>query len=318
MINLNEDEKNNIFLQFQKKKIELSYEKIIHKKVYNCNIIVAIPEGITCFLWFHTYKNQNVCYMLEMDEYKKIKNISIIVTSFKDKLSYGTILYGTFFKYKNNNCFTIENIYYYKGKKQDIMYFKKLEIIQNMLQNEISLFSLCPNFVIIGLPLMNFENNFNQILNEIELLPYKIKTIQFHTKYNSIENMVYFKSNKNNKFKKAIFKVIPDLQNDIYHLYTYDNGQFSFFDFALIPDYKTSIWMNSLFRNIKENNNLDSLEESDSEDEFENPKQDKFVYLDRSYYILCQYNLKFKKWIPTCLLNKKEKVTSIHQINNIF
>ena len=35
--------------------------------------------------------------------------------------------------------------------------------------------------------------------------------------------------------------------------------------------------MNKLFRNIKENNNLDLLEESDSEDEFENIQLDKYV-----------------------------------------
>ena len=35
--------------------------------------------------------------------------------------------------------------------------------------------------------------------------------------------------------------------------------------------------MNTLFRNIKENQNLDALEESDDEEEFENISLDKFV-----------------------------------------
>ena len=39
--------------------------------------------------------------------------------------------------------------------------------------------------------------------------------------------------------------------------------------------------MNSLFRNIKENRNLDLLEESDDEEEFENTSLDKFVDLDK-------------------------------------
>ena len=38
---------------------------------------------------------------------------------------------------------------------------------------------------------------------------------------------------------------------------------------AAIPDYKTSVLLNKVFRNIKENDNLDALEESDNEDEFE-------------------------------------------------
>jgi hypothetical protein len=56
--------------------------------------------------------------------------------------------------------------------------------------------------------------------------------------------------------------------------------------------------MNKLFRNIKENDNLDALEESDDEEEFENELTNKFVYLDKSYKMICQYNNKFKKWLP--------------------
>ena len=35
----------------------------------------------------------------------------------------------------------------------------------------------------------------------------------------------------------------------------------------MIPDYKTSVFMNDLFRTIKENKNLDLLEESDDEED---------------------------------------------------
>ena len=56
--------------------------------------------------------------------------------------------------------------------------------------------------------------------------------------------------------------------------------------------------MNKLFRNIKENYDLDKLEESDSEEEFQNINIDKYVYLEKSYIIDCEYNNKFKKWIP--------------------
>ena len=56
--------------------------------------------------------------------------------------------------------------------------------------------------------------------------------------------------------------------------------------------------MNKLFRKIKENDDLDKLEESDDEEEFENSNLDKFVYLDNSFKMLCNYNNKFKKWTP--------------------
>ena len=104
--------------------------------------------------------------------------------------------------------------------------------------------------------------------------------------------------------KDVIFKVRPDIQNDIYHLYCLnkkevnEKGVEEFYEVAYIPDYKTSIFMNRLFRNIKENNNLDALEESDDEEDFENDREDRNVFLDREYLMLCNYHSKFKKWVP--------------------
>lgn len=95
---------------------------------------------------------------------------------------------------------------------------------------------------------------------------------------------------------ERVFSIKPDLQNDIYHLL--DPANKTLVGTAYIPDYKTSVMMNQIFRNIKENANLDSLEESDSEDEFESDRVDKFVYLDREYTMTCAYNHKFKKWVP--------------------
>jgi hypothetical protein len=109
-------------------------------------------------------------------------------------------------------------------------------------------------------------------------------------------------NNKQYPTYERVFSIKPDLQNDIYHLS--DPVNKSLVGTAYIPDYKTSVLMNQLFRNIKENANLDSLEESDSEDEFENDRVDKFVYLDREYTMTCAYNHKFKKWVPLRVVGK--------------
>ena len=99
-----------------------------------------------------------------------------------------------------------------------------------------------------------------------------------------------------------------------YYLHVYNNNQFEHYDIAYIPDYKTSVLMNKLFRNIKENNNLDLLEESDDEEEFENSNLDKFVYLNKSFNMKCVFNLKFKKWVPISLANKHDKVVTKNQL----
>ena len=51
-------------------------------------------------------------------------------------------------------------------------------------------------------------------------------------------------------------------------------------------------------QNIKENENLDALEESDDEDEFEDISPAKYVHLNRSHNMLCVYNRKFARWQP--------------------
>ena len=109
--------------------------------------------------------------------------------------------------------------------------------------------------------------------------------------------------------REIVFKIKPDIQNDIYHLHYYDNNNTNnIFDVAYIPDYKTSVMMNKLFRNIKENYNLDALEESDDEEEFENDRPDKFVFLDKTYNMVCVWNSKFKKWAPSRLAQKGDKI----------
>ena len=113
-----------------------------------------------------------------------------------------------------------------------------------------------------------------------------------------------------------VFIVKPNIQNDIYNLYTlsHDNITEIFYDTAYIPNYNTSVMMNKLFRNIKENDNLDRLEESDDEDEFENENIDKFVYLEKTYPMKCKYNYKFKKWYPVLLDDTDAKIVTTAEL----
>ena len=76
--------------------------------------------------------------------------------------------------------------------------------------------------------------------------------------------------------------------------------------------------MNKLFRNIKENDNLDALEESDDEEEFENENLNKFVNLDKCYKMICKFNHKFKKWIPIKLAEEHENVITINKLKELY
>jgi hypothetical protein len=303
-------------------KFELSYETMMHNKVHDSDIILAIPDGPKFYAWFTVHKDENVCYILNPDN--KSKSIQIAITSFNDNLVYGsgTIFYGTIFKYNDVSCFCIEDIYYHKGVCiAEYSYLKKLQIVKKCLQNDLSLNALTNKFTIFGLPIMN--TNFNALLRDIDFLPYKIDKVQYRfINSRKILFVKYYKPRVNNDLQgeqikgkgPVVFKVTPQIQTDIYNLFVFNQGIEEFYSVAFIPDLKTSVLMNKLFRNIKENQNLDALEESDDEEEFENEREDKFVFLDRSFKMNCQYNYKFKKWVPVSLAAKDSRVVSSNKL----
>jgi hypothetical protein len=323
--------------------IKLSYENITHKKVYNADIILAIPEGRKCFAWFTTYYDRNVCLIMELADNKQIKTIKIVNACFKSDISHGTILFGSTFYYSHNVFFTIEDIFYYKGKNvSHNNWGEKFELFEKLMCEGIKQIAFNNSFLVFGLPI--FSNKLDDFTSKLENIKYRLETVQFKSfkRANNFQYMSYksflikdkpdrsfilknanFNPNdriKPNSYpsyndiknkKDMVFRVQPDLQNDIYHLYVNNtNGDnLIYYDIAYIPNFTTSVMMNKLFRNIKENQNLDALEESDDEEEFENEKEDRFVNLEKHYNMVCLYNYKFKKWYPIKIANNMRIIT---------
>ena len=337
---LTQDEKKIILNSFPN--IKLSYENIIHKKVSNSDLIILIPDGIKCFAWFTTFNEQSVCILLELENNnkKQIKNIKIITTCFSTSLCYGTIIYGTIFSKMNNTFFSVEDIFFYKGNDISSENWKnKFNKLFVMFNNDIKQIAYNNNFIVFGLPIIVKTNDeICNILNNSNV-PYKINSIhyrqfniinkyfvisfdEFNVKPNPLRDLLNeeftdIKDKKDkllkNVNKPIIFEIKPDIQNDIYNLYSKDN---KYYGIACIPDFKTSIMMNNLFRKIKENGDLDKLEESDDEEEFENSNIDKFVYLDKSCKFECLFNKRFKKWVPIKLVDDKVNTSEINEIKN--
>ena len=93
------------------------------------------------------------------------------------------------------------------------------------------------------------------------------------------------------------FMICPDAQNDIYYvLRSSDEPITENTMIAHIPNYKTSVMMNAIFRNIKENRNLDALEESDDEDAADTTTP--LVDLNKRVRMTCTFSPRFKRWQP--------------------
>lgn len=127
----------------------------------------------------------------------------------------------------------------------------------------------------------------------------------------------------------AVFMVQADIAYDVYKLFCVGSTNRSnkgnttvsvktpwvFYQYALIPNLPSSVLMNTLFRNIRENANLDYIEESDDEcDNNHNiPSNDNH---ERRLLMECSFDWIRKKWIPYALVdfNQTNRVPHISQL----
>lgn len=293
--------------------IELSYEKNLYNKFLSTEFYLSIPKGRKYFAWFHYYKNNPICYLLCLNRNRRSFDTIEISSCCFDKLlccGKGTVLYGTIFHIKKRKFFNIEDIYYFKNKNiSNYTTQHKFKFFHLLFKKYIKQVSYLENDIIFGLPIIS--DNKQQIYNSLKNIPYDIYYIQGRN-----SSGPYY--NKKINIKKelfATFLIKPDIHFDIYHLYCLNNiNEYIKYDTAYIDSFKTSVFMNGLFRNIKENHNLDLLEESDDEEEFENVNPDKYVYLEKSFLLKCLYSYKFKMWIP--IEKSNTKAIEYDQINN--
>jgi hypothetical protein len=159
-------------------------------------------------------------------------------------------------------------------------------------------------------PFLNVNLNHKKSYVEIATKNIIIPEIKFH----SLRSQCDY-SKPQYKYK-TVFQVMADIQNDIYHLYTFGrNNSVVYYDIAYIPNYKTSIFMNGLFRNIKENRNIDYIEESDDENDFQDTRYDKYVCLEKVLMMECVFHTKFKRWVPmTVVQDKHTKIVHIQKL----
>jgi hypothetical protein len=362
-------------------KFELSYETIAHKKVSDTYTLgLAIPNGKKYYAWFSFQRNEDVCYLMELNREKKIGKVSTVDTLFHPSLSLGTLVYGTMLEPAidssgnqsvSGRVFLVEDIFLFKGvslaqtpfgEKMGFLHeFMKKSIVQKFNDKDGVVFAMpvmwtrqthsttstefprFPTTVVSG----NLQTNDLSVPSEISAkIPYPIHHIQFreldrvspflnvdmnsnkiglstnpHT-FESIDNdsddvneLANVKIAPKYDFRKpqyqqtTVFQVSADIQFDIYRLYAGDDkGNPSYYGVACIPNYKTSLFMNGLFRNIRESRNLDFIEESDDEDDFQNMHPDKYVDLSKKIMMECIFNVKHKKWIPVNVSESKKQV----------
>jgi hypothetical protein len=341
MQEISQNTKHHLLQRFPQ--IELSYETIPHMKVSSdYNLCVGIPIGTKCYVWITYYGEQDVCFVMELNKERKISIIKYIPIRSGDIYANGTVFYGTV----QGEIFIIEDVLHCKGiPMKNLLLSERLGFLECFMKE------FSHSHIRFYLPVMWYtpiqpvENNTEYtceyiIPKELEN-HYPIHHIQyrcldktapylnvypakkgFHS-VNTVapvmnELLIPYRSaifTKPQYRQPTIFKVMADMQYDIYRLFVYGSQKTCvYYNVAYISNYKMSVFMNSIFRNIKENANLDAIEESDDEEDFENMDPEKYVDLKKSVFMECKFNTKFKKWMPIRVVDQYAKVVHISQL----
>jgi hypothetical protein len=318
--------------KFPSENVKLSYETVAPKKVSSTeyDLCLAIPFGKKAYIWFTYYYTTPICLLLELNRDNNISdNIVILSCKIPMDLELGTIISGTIYEKETDSdlpidteavvekIFLLDDIHLHKGISVSKFVFREKTgfIYDFLLQISTTVFST--NFT-IKLPVL--WNSEQPMPTDI---PYNIRHIQHRSTFKIIPHLnvtttrkpvwapniladstIYMKDyrfdySKPIYRKNAFFYVKADIAYDVYYLGSVDmNGDIQFFQHSLIMNYKTSILLNSLFRKIRENLCLDSIEESDDESDFENIREDKYVDLEKQILMECTFHSKFKRWMP--------------------
>ena len=298
--------KNSILYRFPKNNIknlnifnQSSNNKILFNSAGKYYILKC--KGKKSYIWFTYFEKKLLCILILINN-KKLDDLSNefyeIQIDYDNALCYNNVLlYGYYFKASKCNYFMIENVYNFNIYNNIIESINYNNLFSNKLKlfNEVVINIQSNNKFRIVLPII-LDNN-NDLFKIVYNLDYNIYSIHVYSDIKYIGTYIFNNNYSNNKIT-ATFRITASINNDLYNLFIVDGNKEIFYELALIDSYKTSVFMNELFRNIKENQNLDLLEESDEEDEFENINIDKYVNLEKSISIDCEYNSKFKKWVP--------------------
>jgi len=297
--------------------VELSYETH-HRKAssQHYDVAVAIPYGKKAFLWctfFLGPQEQDAWLLLELGRDKKVTKApqTMVQADCLVPWSFGTVLYGVVL---DDAQFVVEDILQCRG----ILCHKQTFGEKLAFFKELAPF-LPPN---VWLPRMRagtqtqFQDDLPYVVHHIQyrslhqILPYvnivaDVSAVSTPSGGPPEEAAPKYNLHKPHYKKACVFFVKADAQNDIYRIYTKEN---TFYGLAYIPNYKTSVFMNGIFRNIAENRNLDALEESEDEDDFQDCRPNKYVDLTKGVNMECVFHTKFKRWVPVSVSSKRPVV----------
>jgi len=325
-------------------KYDLSYETMHHKKegqVYD--MAVAIPYGKKRLCWFTFEEEQYVALFFDMNRDHKLGRCTCLPHD-NVPLALGTMVYGTFVQNQQtkHSYFVIEDIFHYSGMSmRNYQMRERWYLMASVAETCRSMFMKYGIHFFLPFAWQCGHEYTGQIPMDVKnVIGYTVHHIQYRAQTKrtphlvvsvpkmvmpskpkmQIQSMTYECQYAHDYTKrqyryKTAFVVIADPTADNYHLYAYgDGGKREYFSSACVRDYETSVKINKIFRSIRENADLDAIEESDDEEDFQNVSATKYIDTHKSDVMLCEFSRKFRKWYVLGKATHDSRIAHIGQL----
>jgi hypothetical protein len=277
--------------------------KIDSKIHYNkFDYVRVIPKGKKGYVWFQSKHNYNSCINPVFYFEKNRNRLGFVDNGTQFTIccdvdtigcgDNGTILYGTFLNHNNTNYFNVENIYYYKNKNvSKHSWNQKFFILNELFRDYVKQISYNRNDMIL-LHCLTHKIPYD-VVSLRKQVPYNIYCTQY---LSSNPSKISFKVETDTKYSipEKTYNIRASLNHDDYDIY--DIKTQKYIGKLHVPDFKTSVYLNGIFRNIRENVDLDLLEESDTEEDFQDISLDKYVNLKHSKNMTCAFDNDMQLW----------------------
>lgn len=287
--------------------IKGKYYNFLNKKninsLKNNDFLVTLSTfGKKFILFLSTYKNKNYCIFINK------KNDIMVISRFRFNIDLfnGTLFDGELLKDKNNNwVYIINDISYYKGENIITKnFYERSNLIKNILKNEYQNdeeLCVCTIYYKEYFELKYIKDICKNYINNID---YKSSGLLFKNINNYSENYLY---------------IFPECRSDI-------KEKFSNIDEKIEINNKNSCIFNIVKTNLPDiyelyiNNNYNTLEKYAIAGVLNIDMSKKLKKLFNDNYIEyikfeCEYNKKFKKWIP--MNETSENIDNIKLANSI-
>jgi len=294
---------------------ELSYGLERHRKVEPDAFMIA-PRGERVLVAFASDGEDDACYVCTLDSRGKVKEAEKTLACFSRSLCAGTLLYGVRVKGQDGECSVVcEDVLWLRGTQVGrVALHRKIGVWKELFGRDLPR-PPSKRYAEFSLPVWTHDRSLLQEL--VAAAAYPCRGVLGYSSRGrgmrpvSVENLA-----RAPRPEHAVLVARAEIAPDSYVLLARDPGVgLVEIGRAAVPGIAASVMLNNMFRTIKENGNLDLLEESDDDEEFELVDESRFVDLKRRIPFRCVFNTQSRAWQPVEAAGVGEPVTEVSQLS---